>query len=168
MDNKLESRANPELENELEALKKQNKELEEKLNSKPAATGMDPQKELEFLKLTEIKALYENKMKEQVAEIKKLEARVKVLTTQIESLVKKLTTAPAAGGASPAAAITPGKTNDNHAKQLEHASNRVAEVTREFNDKKKEVIQVKQENAKLNSQIYELLKKIQYYEKKAG
>jgi peptidoglycan hydrolase CwlO-like protein len=96
-------------------------------------------------------------MKEQAAEIKKLDGRVKILATQLQGTLSKLS-APTAVG----------KTSDNHAKQLEHASNRVAEVTKEFNDKKKEVIMAKQENAKLLGKIYELEKKIQHYDKKAA
>jgi len=41
----------------------------------------------------------------------------------------------------------------------------VAEVTKEFNDKKKEVIQVKQENEKLLGKIAELEKKILFLRK---
>lgn len=163
-------RPNLEQEKELEMLRQQNALLETKIanqekkfNALAAAPAPVPvvdttAKDLEIIKLNEIKVLYENKMKEQVAEIKKHDARVKVLATQLDGALKKLTAGPAVGM----------KTNDNHAKQLEHASNRVAEVTKDFNDKKKEVIQVKQENEKLAGKIRELEKKLAYFEKKAA
>jgi hypothetical protein len=181
MDNNLDktaefSRPNPEQEKELETFRQQNAvlavkikyqdeklaELEAQVNRQEEANA-SPQavdtvgKDLEITKLNEIKVLYENKMKEQMAENKKLDGRVKVLATQLDGALKKLS-APAPGM----------KTNENHAKQLEHASNRVAEVTKEYNDKKKEVIQVKQENEKLLGKMAELEKKIARYEKKAA
>jgi hypothetical protein len=149
-------RPNPEQEKEIEILKQQKDALEEKLSKVSGMQNLATQN-LEFQKLTEIKSLYETKMKEQAAEIKKLDGRVKILATQLQGTLSKLS-----------APTTVGKTSDNHAKQLEHASNRVAEVTKEFNDKKKEVIMAKQENAKLLGKIYELEKKIQHYDKKAA
>lgn len=173
MDNNLDRsqesvRPNPEQSRELESLKEQNAELEAKvahqaakltsLLSAPAAPVPDTAaKDLEIAKLTEIKALYENKMKEQIVENKKLDGKVKILATQLDGALKKI--------AGPPVGM---KTNENHAKQLEHASNRVAEVTKEYNDKKKEVIQVKQENEKLLGKIAELEKRITKMEKKAA
>lgn len=149
-------RPNFELEKEIELLKKTNEELTEKLSL--AVNSQDTSSlDLEIAKLNEIKLIYETKMKEQVTEIKKGESRIKIMTSQIEGLVKKLT-APATGA----------KTNENHAKQLEHASKRVADVTLEYNEKKKEILQVKQENSKLLGQIYELEKRIAFLEKKVA
>ena len=144
-----------------ERLKAQDEKMRALAAAKPQAekssTADGALKDLEIIKLNEIKVLYENKMKEQLAENKKLDGRVKVLATQLDGALKKLT-GPASGM----------KTNENHAKQLEHASNRVAEVTKEYNDKKKEVIQVKQENEKLLGKIAELEKKVLKITQKAA
>jgi hypothetical protein len=154
-------RFNPDQENQIELLKQEKQTLEEKLNSNANVPQEMAAKNLEFQKLVEIKVLYENKMKEQLSLIKNLDSRVKLQATQLDGALKKLS-----GKA--AIAVVGSKSNENHAKQLEHASNRVAEVTKEVNDKKKEIIMVKQENAKLTGRIFELEKKLILYEKKSA
>lgn len=102
----------------------------------------------------EKKAL-EEKFRTQGFELKKVEQKLKFSLSRLESATKK----------SPAANSNL-KSPEAYAKQLDQASTRMAEVTAEVLEKRREIVKVKQENSMMSTKITELEKKLLYLEKK--
>ena len=100
----------------------------------------------------------EEKLKIQHIELKKAEQKLKYTISQLESANKKKPTPNNPGLKSPEAYV----------KQLDLASSRMAEVTAEVIDKRREVVKMKQENYMLLLKIGELEKKMTNLEKKVA
>ncbi len=99
----------------------------------------------------------EEKFRAQGIELKKLEQKLKFTASQLETAGKRKAATPA-GQKSPEALQ----------KLLEQSNSRLAEVTSEMADKRKEAIKLKQENTMMTNKIAELEKKLGNVDKKAS
>jgi hypothetical protein len=146
--NELESKYNDE-KVKLSKLLSMSKELDDSANR-----GAD-EKDVLINNLLNEKKQAEEKSKTLVHEYKKLEQKMKFTVAQLEESLKKKS-APASKG------------NDAHSKQLEVASNRIAEANADVVEKKKEIIKLKQENASLVTRLSEAERKLGLSDKKAS
>lgn len=103
------------------------------------------------------KKLMEEKFRAQAIELKKLEQKLKFVTSQLETAGKRKTPSPT--GQKSAEAIQ---------KLLDQSNARLAETTSEMAEKRKEVIKQKQENIMMSNRIAELEKKLAAADKKAA
>lgn len=104
------------------------------------------------------KKILDDKFKDQGLEIKKLEHKIKILSSQLEEATKKK------------GRTEKGASNSNEAyiKQLELANKKVLDSTLELTEKKKEILKLKQDNGQLITKLTELERKLANLEKKAA
>lgn len=107
--------------------------------------------------LSDEKKELEEKLRSQSLELKKAEQKLKFTLSQLESSNKRKM---AAGPNQKSAEV--------YAKQLDHASGRLAEAAAEVIEKRREIVKVKQENSMLSAKITELEKKLAYLDKKSA
>ena len=126
----------------------------EKLKTATIPDQSDSEEEIQNLMIEKRKLEEQNKA--QARELKSLEQKLKFASSKMESELKRKTVAATSKG------------NEAYIKQLEVASQRVADATAEIAEKKKETIKLKQENTVLLAKIAELEKKLGQSDKKAA
>lgn len=149
-----------EIENRLSKEKEESRKLKDELKKTGAGISKEElaDKEVALNTLRSERKIIEEKFKAQGIELKKLEQKLKFTVAQLESANKRKPQAPPAGQ----------KSIESYAKLSEHANNKLAEITAEMGEKKKEAIKLKQENTILTNKVLELERKLSSLEKKAA
>ena len=121
--------------------------------SHPASTAqlqeIEKQYEEKMSSVLAERKIIEDKFKEQGLELKKLEHRLKITSTQLEEANKK--NKPEKGK---------GQASDTVMRQLEFANKKLSETTEDLTEKKRDLIKLKQENQQLNAKLQEVEKKL--------
>ncbi len=143
------------LQSEKDISRKYRDEYEAKMKGGASADQAIAEQEIQAFMIE--KRGMEEKNKLAVNEIKKLEQKLKFATSQLESSLKKRMAPP-----------NQQKSNEAYIKQLDVASQRLAEVNSDLAEKKKEILKFKQDNNVLTSKVAELEKKLSNLDKKAA